>query len=82
MRAWQHATNHNQRQVNWQFTTSDARIKLRHLYPKYLAYPNTQTRQYAGGHAPHPHLSWSKLHRSIAHQALEGNGGLEDNGGA
>jgi hypothetical protein len=31
--AWQHAANANQRQVNWQFTTDDARIKLRHLYP-------------------------------------------------
>ena len=33
--AWQHATNNDQRQVNWQFTTSDARIKLRHLYPEH-----------------------------------------------
>jgi hypothetical protein len=32
--AWQHATNADQRQVRWQFTTEDARIKLRHLYPK------------------------------------------------
>lgn len=32
--AWQHATNADQRQVNWQFTSSDARIKLRHLYPQ------------------------------------------------
>jgi len=31
--AWQNATNTSQRQVNWQFTTHDARIKLRHLYP-------------------------------------------------
>jgi DDE superfamily endonuclease len=31
--AWQNATNTNQRQVDWQFTTDDARIKLRHLYP-------------------------------------------------
>jgi hypothetical protein len=31
--AWQHATNNHQRQVNWHFTTSDARTKLRHLYP-------------------------------------------------
>ena len=28
-----HATNADQRQVDWQFTTADARIKLRHLYP-------------------------------------------------
>lgn len=31
--AWQHATNADQRQIDWQFTTDDARIKLRHLYP-------------------------------------------------
>jgi DDE superfamily endonuclease len=31
--AWQHTTNNDQRQVQWQFTTDDARIKLRHLYP-------------------------------------------------
>ncbi|WP_237048377.1 IS630 family transposase [Lentzea guizhouensis] len=32
--AWQHATNTNQRGVDWQFTTHDARTRLRHLYPK------------------------------------------------
>ena len=32
--AWQAATNADQRQVDWQFTTEDARVKLRHLYPK------------------------------------------------
>jgi hypothetical protein len=31
--AWQHRVNAEQRQVDWQFTTDDARIKLRHLYP-------------------------------------------------
>jgi hypothetical protein len=31
--AWQDATNADQRQVNWHFTTSDARTRLRHLYP-------------------------------------------------
>ena len=31
--AWQAATNEDERQVDWQFTTTDARIKLRHLYP-------------------------------------------------
>jgi len=30
--AWQKATNADQQQVNWQFTTDDARIKLRPLY--------------------------------------------------
>ena len=33
LHAWQHATNTAQRQVDWQFTTHDARIKLHHLYP-------------------------------------------------
>lgn len=32
--AWQHATNANQRGVDWQSTTDGARVKLRHLYPK------------------------------------------------
>ena len=31
--AWQEATNADQRQVDWQFTTEDARVRLRHLYP-------------------------------------------------
>jgi hypothetical protein len=33
--AWQDAVNTAQRQVNWHFTTSDARTQLRHLYPAY-----------------------------------------------
>jgi len=32
--AWQNAANADQRQVRWQFTTEDARTRLRHLYPK------------------------------------------------
>jgi hypothetical protein len=32
--AWQNTTNTNQRQVNWHFTTTNARTKLRHLYPE------------------------------------------------
>lgn len=32
--AWQNTTNADQRQVDWQFTANDARIKLRHLYPQ------------------------------------------------
>jgi hypothetical protein len=31
--AWQAARNRAGRGVNWRFTTDDARIKLRHLYP-------------------------------------------------
>ena len=31
--AWQDAVNTAQRQVNWHFTTSDARTRLRRLYP-------------------------------------------------
>ena len=33
--AWQSAINADQRQVHWHFTTSDARTRLRHLYPAY-----------------------------------------------
>ena len=33
LEAWTHATNADERQVDWQFTSSDARIKHRHLYP-------------------------------------------------
>jgi DDE superfamily endonuclease len=32
--AWQATTNTDQRQVNWHFTTSDARTRLRHPYPE------------------------------------------------
>ena len=32
--AWQNATNADQRQVRWHFTTADARTRLRHLYPE------------------------------------------------
>ncbi|MGC4857470.1 IS630 family transposase [Micromonospora sp. DT4] len=32
--AWQTSTNADQRQVNWHFTTNDARTRLRHLYPE------------------------------------------------
>jgi hypothetical protein len=31
--AWQQQVNADERQVDWQFTTDDARVKLRHLYP-------------------------------------------------
>ena len=32
--AWLHDRNTRQSKVDWQFTTADARIKLKHLYPK------------------------------------------------
>jgi len=31
--AWQHDRNANHTKANWHFTTPDARIKLKHLYP-------------------------------------------------
>ena len=31
--AWHTIRNHNQKGVDWQFTTSDARVKLKSLYP-------------------------------------------------
>jgi hypothetical protein len=33
--AWQASRNENQTKANWRFTTADARIKLRHLYPQF-----------------------------------------------
>jgi hypothetical protein len=30
---WFHARNANQKGIDWRFTTADARIKLKHLYP-------------------------------------------------
>jgi hypothetical protein len=31
--AWEHVRNANHIKANWHFTTSNARIKLKHLYP-------------------------------------------------
>jgi hypothetical protein len=31
--AWENNRNHSARKINWQFTTDDARIKLKRLYP-------------------------------------------------
>ena len=33
--AWEHDRNANQTKANWQFTTQDARLKLKHLYPSF-----------------------------------------------
>ena len=32
--AWQTGRNENTKPADWRFTTEDARIKLKHLYPK------------------------------------------------
>jgi hypothetical protein len=32
---WTKERNNGQHKVNWQFTTEDARIKLRRLYPEF-----------------------------------------------
>ena len=34
--AWGHDRNVNQNDIDWQFTTADARIKLKRLYPAIL----------------------------------------------
>jgi len=34
VKAWQDSRNHSEKGVNWQFTTTDARIKLKRLYPQ------------------------------------------------
>lgn len=31
--AWQNSRNNSNKKINWQFTTADARIKLKRLYP-------------------------------------------------
>ena len=31
--AWENARNNKKCKINWQFTTKDARIKLKRLYP-------------------------------------------------
>ena len=36
MAAWESDRNKCQKGVDWQFTTGDARVKLKHLYPKFL----------------------------------------------
>jgi hypothetical protein len=37
VKAWEHDRNSAKRKVNWHFTTADARIKLRRLYPQIQA---------------------------------------------
>jgi hypothetical protein len=34
--AWQNNRNNNISKINWQFTTADARIKLKRLYPSFV----------------------------------------------
>ena len=34
--AWEEERNRNATKINWRFTTADARIKLKRLYPSYL----------------------------------------------
>lgn len=35
--AWQHRRNAEGGRIDWRFTTDDARIKLKHLYPSFVA---------------------------------------------
>jgi DDE superfamily endonuclease len=35
IRAWQSYRNKHATKANWQFTTADARVKLKHLYPTF-----------------------------------------------
>lgn len=39
--AWQNERNQHAIKVNWRFTTADARIKLKHLYPTFNAQKST-----------------------------------------
>ena len=40
MEIWNNSYNENPSPVNWQFTTQDAKLKLRHLYPDINKYRN------------------------------------------
>ncbi|MDR2652324.1 MAG: IS630 family transposase, partial [Prevotellaceae bacterium] len=33
--AWQNSRNNQLAKINWQFTTADARVKLKRLYPSF-----------------------------------------------
>jgi hypothetical protein len=33
--AWQNARNNKDAKINWQFTTNDARVKLKRLYQSF-----------------------------------------------
>jgi hypothetical protein len=35
LKAWEQSRNQSQKGVDWQFTTDDARIKLKRLYPQF-----------------------------------------------
>jgi len=35
VKAWEEHRNNRNAKINWQFTTDDARIKLRRLYPTF-----------------------------------------------
>jgi predicted AAA+ superfamily ATPase len=35
VKAWKDFRNNREAKINWQFTTGDARIKLRRLYPTF-----------------------------------------------
>ncbi len=62
--AWQDATNQDQHQVDWQFTTSDARIKLRHLYQIFrrdgLLGPPGQSERLTLSRSGHTPLVWNR----------------------
>jgi len=35
VKAWQKCRNNENKKINWQFTTKDARVKLKRLYPSF-----------------------------------------------
>ena len=43
-KAWEVRRNTEAKQVDWQFSTNDARIRLKRLYPQYYIGQNTRTR--------------------------------------
>ena len=39
---WESSRNRNQKGVDWQFTTDDARVKLKRLYPQFKSHQCTK----------------------------------------
>ena len=76
--AWMEQRNRTSKPVEWRFTTADARIKLRHLYPKVRDCQSTRARRHwsaraapAGrGNGPTIGRSWLPLSHGVAASAI------------
>ena len=64
--AWNRDRNAAASTIDWRFTTADARIKLKHLYP--AIYPRLPTRCVAGGRAAAAGDGGDPRHEQYGHQ--------------